>query len=63
MKLVLDDGGEILGELEVDLAQEFASVWNGEEEEALVSVQRPLEGAEEGMEIELTMSIDSGEGI
>eukprot|EP01043_Picozoa_sp_COSAG02_P012568 COSAG02_NODE_486_length_21363_cov_22.137509_11_plen_1562_part_00 len=63
VKLVLDDGGDILGELDLDLAREFASVWQGDEEDAVVSVQLPLQGAEEGMEIELTMSIDSGESI
>jgi len=63
VKLVLDDGSDILGELDLDLAKHFASVWQGDEEDAVVSVQLPLRGAEEGMEIDLTMTIDSGEGI
>ena len=63
VKLVLDDGGDVLGELNIDLAEEFASVWKGDEEDAAVSLRRVLQGAEEGMEIELSMTIDSGEGI
>jgi hypothetical protein len=63
VRLVLDEGGEVLGQLDLDLAKELDPAAWEDEDAPVESLRMPLAGAEEGMEIELTIAVDSGESI